>query len=133
MSAHPHDAGDVKRGGLDSGRSIAVQWFGVLAPPVAWLLNLEFGYSLAHAACHGSGMAPMHLASVTALILGALGGAAAVTTWRRAGSGWPDDMVGVEHRSRLLATLGLGNAALFLLMILTQWIPAFVLDPCWRT
>ena len=133
MSSNPGDAGDTRRGGLDSGRSIGLQWFGVLAPPVAWLLNLEFGYSLAHAACHGSGMGPVHVASLAALILGALGGVAAFFTWRRAGSAWPDDVAGVEQRSRMLATLGLGNAALFLLMIVTQWIPALVLDPCWRT
>lgn len=127
------DAGDTKRGGLDSGRSIALQWFGVLAPPVAWLLNLEFGYSLAHAACHGAGILPLHLASLVALALGALGGAAALATWRHSGSTWPDDGSGAVQRSRMLATLGLGTAAFFLLMILTQWIPAFVLNPCWRT
>jgi hypothetical protein len=106
---------------------------GVLAPPIAWLLNLEFGYSLAHAACHGSGMWPVHLASVAALLVASLGGAAAFATWRRSGSDWPDDMAGVMQRSRMLATLGLGNAAFFILVILTQWIPAFVLNPCWRT
>jgi hypothetical protein len=127
------DDGDTKRGGQDSGRSIAAQWFGVLAPGTAWLLNLEFGYSLAHAACHGSGMMPLHLASVAALALAALGGAAAAVTWRRSGSRWPDDTAGVMQRSRMLAALGLGSAALFLTMIVIQWIPAFVLDPCWLT
>jgi hypothetical protein len=78
-------------------------------------------------------MAPLHLASVAALALAALGGVAALTTWKHSGSEWPDDLPGVEQRSRMLGTLGLGGAAFFLLMILTQWIPAFVLDPCWRT
>jgi hypothetical protein len=110
-----------------------VQWFGVLAPPAAWLLNLEFGYSLAHAACHGSGVWPLHLASLLALVVAALGGAAALTTWRRTGSDWPNEAGGVEQRSRMLATLGLGNAAFFAIVIIAQWIPAFVLHPCWRT
>jgi hypothetical protein len=127
------DAGDTKRGGLDSGRSIALQWFGLLAPAAAWLLNLEFGYSLAHAACHGSGMVPIHVASIAALALAGVGGAAALAVWKRSGSSWPDDLAGVEQRSRMLAALGLGGAVFFLLMIVTQWIPAFVLDPCWRT
>ena len=130
MSAARRDAGDTKRGGLDSGRSIALQWFGLLAPPIAWLLNLEFGFSLAHAACHGSGIGPVHLASVAALTIAALGGAAAVVTWRRSGSSWPDDAVGAVQRSRMMATLGLGNTAFFLMMILTQWIPAFIFNPC---
>ena len=130
MSAVPKDAGDTKRSGQDSGRSIALQWFGVLAGPIAWLLNLEFGFSLVHAACHGSGMAPVHLASIAALVVAALGGAAALITWRRSGSDWPDDSVGVIQRSRMMATLGLGTGAFFLVMILTQWIPAFIFNPC---
>lgn len=133
MSPHPEDAGDTRSGGQDSGRAIAIQWFGVLAPAAAWLLNLEFGYSLAHAACHGGGMAPVHLASLAALVIAALGGVAAVATWRRSGSDWPDDVAGIEQRSRMLATLGLGNAGFFMAMIITQWIPVFVLQPCWRT
>ena len=133
MRPVPEDPGDTKRGGLDSGRSIALQWFGLLAPPVAWLLNLEFGYSLAHAACHGSGMMPLHLASIAALVLAGLGGAAALATWTRSGSTWPDDLAGAEQRSRMLAALGLGGAAFFLVTIVVQWIPSFVLNPCWRT
>ena len=133
MRPVPEDRGDTKRGGLDSGRSIALQWFGVLAPPLAWLLSLGFGYSGAHAACHGSGMLPVHLVSVLALALAVLGGIAALASWRRSGSEWPSDTTGVLERSRMLATLGLGTAVLFLLLVITQWIPAFVLNPCWRT
>ena len=133
MSEVRRDAGDTRRGGLDSGRSIALQWFAVLAPPVAWLLNLQFGFSLAHAACHGSGMAPIHLASIAALMIAGLGGAAAVVTWRRSGSDWPNDAVGAVPRSRMMATLGLGTSTFFLVMILTQWIPAFIFNPCWLT
>jgi hypothetical protein len=133
MSKVPKDAGDTKRGGQDSGRSIALQWFGLLAGPIAWLLNLEFGFSLVHAACHGSGMAPVHLASVAALVVAALGGAAAWITWSRSGADWPDDAPGAAQRSRMMATLGLGTAAFFLVMILTQWIPAFIFQPCWLT
>ncbi|HMI45589.1 MAG TPA: hypothetical protein VK491_05430, partial [Gemmatimonadaceae bacterium] len=61
------------------------------------------------------------------------GGAAALVTWRRSGSDWPGDAVGAIQRSRMMATLGLGTAAFFLVMILTQWIPAFILNPCWLT
>jgi hypothetical protein len=133
MSSQPRDPGDTKGSGLDSGRNIALQWFGLLGPAAAWLLNLEFGYSLAQTACHGGGMVPVHLLSVTALILAALGGAAALVTWRRSGSDWPDDVPGTLHRSRMFAALGLGSAALFLLIIITQWISAFVLNPCFMT
>lgn len=78
-------------------------------------------------------MAPVHLANAAALILAALGGAAALLTWRRSGSDWPADSPGTLHRSRMLAALGLGSAGLFLLIIITQWIPAFVLNPCFMT
>lgn len=133
MTTASQDAGDTKRGGQDSGRSIALQWFGVLAPPTAWLLNLEFGYALTHAACHGSGMLPLHLASIAAVALAVAGGAASFATWRRSGRTWPNDSADVPQRSRMLAVLGLGSAAFFLLVIVTQWISAFVLNPCWLT
>jgi hypothetical protein len=78
-------------------------------------------------------MLPLHLASLSALVLAALGGAAALATWTRSGSTWPDDRAGAEQRSRMLAALGLGAAAFFLATILMQWIPSFLLNPCWRT
>jgi hypothetical protein len=78
-------------------------------------------------------MVPVHLASIAALIVAGLGGAIALANWKRSGSDWPDETPGVVQRSRMLATLGLGSAALFLVMIASQWIPAFLLDPCWRT
>ena len=133
MTRVPEDAGDTQRGGLDSSRSIALQWFGLIAPPAAWLLNLEFGYSLAHAACHGSGMLPLHLANLAALLVAGVGGATALISWRRAGSDWPNDAVGPVERGRLLGTLGFGAAVFFAMLILTQWIPAFILSPCLRT
>lgn len=133
MSDHPRDAGDTHRGGLDSRRSIGLQWFGLIAPPAAWLLNLEAGYSLAHAACHGSGMLPLHAATVAALVLAALGGIASMVTWRHAGSDWPADAVGPAERAKLFATLGLGGTVFFLMLILSQWIPAFIFNPCLRT
>lgn len=133
MISHPRDPADIKGSGLNSGRNIALQWFGLLGPAAAWLLNLEFGYSLAQTACHGGGMAPVHFASVAAVALAVLGGVAALVSWRRSGSDWPADSPGTLHRSRMLAALGLGSAALFLLIIITQWIAAFVLNPCFMT
>jgi hypothetical protein len=133
VTEHPRDAGDTQRGGLDTGKSIALQWIGVLAPPIAWLLNLEFGYSLAHAACHGSGMLPLHAATMAALAVAAVGGAVSLVVWRRSGSDWPADTVGPAERAKLFATLGLGGAAFFVMLILTQWIPAFIFNPCLRT
>ncbi len=133
MSEHPRDAGDTQRGGLDSGRSIALQWIGLLAPPIAWLLNLELGYSLGHAACHGSGMLPLHAATIAALAVAVVGGAVSLVVWRRSGSDWPRDTVGPAERGKLFATLGLGGAVFFVMLILTQWIPAFIFNPCLRT
>ena len=133
MTRRPEDPGDTRRGGLDSGKSIGLQWFGLVAPPAAWLLNLGFGYSLAHAACHGSGVLPLHVASVAALLVAVLGGAVALIVWRRAGSDWPGDAVGPAERGRLLATLGFGGAIFFVILILVQWIPVFVFQPCLRT
>jgi hypothetical protein len=78
-------------------------------------------------------MLPLHAATVAALILAAVGGVVSLVIWRRSGSDWPADAVGPAERGKLFATLGLGGAAFFLMLILSQWIPAFIFNPCLRT
>jgi hypothetical protein len=78
-------------------------------------------------------MLPLHAATLAALALAALGGAVALAMWRRSGSDWPMDAAGPAERTKLFATLGLGGAVFFLLLILIQWIPSFMFNPCLRT
>jgi hypothetical protein len=78
-------------------------------------------------------MLPLHAATLAALIVAALGGAVSLVIWRRSGSDWPADAAGPAERAKLFATLGGGGAAFFLMLIFSQWIPAFMFNPCLRT
>lgn len=128
MSTTPREAADAERH-LSSTRGVLLLWFGLLAPPAAFLSNLQVTYTVVTLNC--SGARPwLHLSAVLWLALAAGAGLVAWSTLKRAGEQWPTEEAGTLERSRFLAVLGLLSAALFGALILAQWLPAFFLDPC---
>ncbi len=99
---------------------IAALWMGLLLAPVAFLANLEFGYLLVHPSCLRDDNLPVHVAHAVCLLLGLLG---ALVAWR-------SRRAGGSSRTRFMAELGLLTSALFVLSMVAQWIPTFVLHPC---
>lgn len=115
-------------------RDVTVLWFGVLAPPAAFLLNLQMTYALVPSVCESTRVPHAVLHVVTLFWLG-MCVAAGVRAWRnvrRAGGRWPDDQAGPVDRSRLLGALGLMSSAFFGLVIVALWIPTFLLSACAR-
>lgn len=106
------------------------QLAGVLAGPVAFLLNLQIGYMLVPWACHRSNTIPIHVTMLACLALALGGSLLSWRDWRRIGEQWPDEGAGAVARSRFLAALGVMTGALFALVIIAQWIPSFILSPC---
>jgi hypothetical protein len=99
----------------DAGRLRAL-WAGLLLAPAAWLASLEVGYLLVRPGCLAGTALPQHAAHAAFLVL-ALGGL--VVAWR------------VRRVQRdFLATLGVGTSALFALVLVAQWIPTFLIQPC---
>jgi hypothetical protein len=117
--ARPHSPGD---------QHPLMEWVGVLAGPIASLLNLQVSYMLVPWACASGAHGALYLVPMGALLLTALGGSFAWRVWQRTGRDRPGD--GAAARSRLLAVLGLLTSALFALVIIAQAIPTFILSPC---
>jgi len=108
-------------------------WFAVLAPPVAAISQLQFGYVLEHVACSTGSKLGIHLISVILLIVVLCGGLVARREWIREGSQDPQQLPGPVGTRRLMSLLGMIGALIFGLFILAQWFPSFVLAPCVRT
>jgi hypothetical protein len=112
-------------------RALLGQGAAVLGGPLVWLAQFQLNYALVPRMCAAGTALPLHLVFVVALLLVAGAGLLAWRTWRTAGAGWPSsDEGGPVGRSRLLGALGLMTSTLFSLVILAQWIPTFIVDPC---
>jgi hypothetical protein len=110
-------------------RQIRGLWVGLLLAPVAFLINLELAYALVPTACSSRNALPVHLVHAVCLLLTLYGLMTAWRRWRAAGSTWGEAGDPLA-RSRFMAGTGLLVSAMFLLVIVAQWIPSFVLHPC---
>jgi hypothetical protein len=72
----------------------------------------------------------VHLVHLLSLGLAIFGGVVGWRTWQRSGAVWPGGSGGRMGRTQFMAGLGALTGALFAAVILAQWIPSFILDPC---
>ena len=107
-------------------------WFGMLAPPLAFLLNLQLSYMLVWQACVMGQHLLLHLVPVGTLLLAVGGGVSAWYNWRRTGCTESTEAAGVLPRSHFMAATGLLASGLFILVIVAQWLPNVLLHPCQR-
>jgi hypothetical protein len=105
-------------------------WAGLLAGPIAFLLQLQINYALIPWVCATGHRFVLHLVSVAAFLSVLIGSLIAWLAWRRMAGEMPDESAGAHSRSRFMAVLGLLTGTLFLLLIIAQEIPNFVLNPC---
>lgn len=115
---------------IPDARLLRALWTGLLLAPVAFLLNLEVAYALVPTACSSRNPLLIHLVHLVCLLLAGVGALTAWRCWRGAGEIWPGGAGGPISRTRFMAGLGLLTSGLFALVILAQWIPSFVLNPC---
>jgi hypothetical protein len=118
------------RTGVPDERQIRGLWIGLLLAPVVSLINLEVAYALVPPACSSHNTLPVHLVHLVCLLLTLYG---LLTAWRglkAAGSSWSGEEGDPLARTRFMAGVGVLMSTLFVLVILAQWIPSFVLDPC---
>jgi hypothetical protein len=109
---------------------IRALWIGLLLPPTAFLLNLEVAYALVPTACASRNQLPTHVVHLVCLLLVLFAGVTAWRSWKSTGETWPGAEGGPLARSRFMAGLGWLTSLLFGLVIIAQWIPEFVLNPC---
>ena len=111
-------------------RRIAVLWTGLLLPPLAVLANLEVGYAFVTRSCDRGDQLPIHLTHLACLLLSLGGTWAAWRVWQAEGREWPGAAGGAVGRTRFMAGMGILTGAMFILVIVAQWIPGFLLSPC---
>jgi hypothetical protein len=113
-------------------------WFGLLAAPLAWSVQLVAGYALSAQSCFPGGVPRAEpiaggvgilvvLIGMMELVVGIGGLLVAVSSWR-AGRRGPDDEVG--SRVRFMALGGILMSAVFVAGIVMATISPFLIGPC---
>lgn len=112
-------------------RGGGAQWFGLLAPPLAFLTNLSLGFALVAWSCAAHNRVLLHIEIAVLVLISLWGGAVAHREWKRfGGGGEADDSGGPAARARFLGAMGMGSSALFTLILLGQWLANVYLAPC---
>jgi hypothetical protein len=107
-------------------------WAGVLAAPIAMLVQLQANYALVLWACSAGREWALHLVALLALLITIAGGLLSWRNWRRTGATWETEGAGVIPRSRFMALVGVLISGLIALVVIAQWIPIFIYGPCQR-
>jgi hypothetical protein len=105
-------------------------WAGVFSGPVGWALDVGISYAVVPWACEMNHPNLLHLFSALGLALVVAG---AFVSYRCLASLPRESNTDGGHavdRSRFLAVLGLAMNALFLLVVLANAVPRFILSPC---
>ena len=113
--------------------SARLLWFGLAAPPLAWVVQLVGGWLLDEAACgrgsHDWGIDD-HLwqgvLSGAAIVVAATGLAAAWSSWQAVHAGAAD----ARGRADFLATAALSAAPVFLLLTIITLAGVLAVEPC---
>lgn len=107
-------------------------WAAFTAAPFAFLMHLVLTFFLADTACRAGVEWPLHLITLVAVGLCALG---ALSGWRvRQDTGAHEMAAGLGRveRTRFMANVGVLLTALFTLIILAQWAGMLVFSVCQR-
>ena len=105
-------------------------WAGVALGPLAWAVNLQGIYILAHFSCETTKVSGTIMSTVLALV--ALAGTAmsARAVRRGATAEWTDAQGGGPRT--FMAWLGVGSGVLFALVIANQFVASLMISPCLR-
>ena len=109
----------------DATGGAGILWFGILAPPLLMLLNLELSYMMTPWACRTGHTGVMH--AVVACLL-AVDVAAGIGAARRLRADWKDDAV--VSRPGFMAMLGVLESSFFAAVLIAQWLPHLFLGAC---
>ena len=123
----------------DETRGSFALWFGVLAAPAAWAVQLVVNYSLDEwFACSPASTSPGRVLGLTTGSIAVIVAAAAVVlsvvalvvSARCFRSGPPSEDAERWGRARWMALAGMMNSVLYLLLIVLSFGPPAFLDPC---
>ena len=114
----------------------AALWFGVFGGPAAWCLQILIGYNVEEIVCASGSQSQTVLGIGVEVLIVALhigltcvtlaAGLVSYRCWRRAGEG--DASTG--GRARWMAAAGMMVSILFLIIIVSGFVPALFLETC---
>ena len=110
--------------------STAAQFVGLLLAPATFFAHLQGAYVLVPRACRYHADVWLHVVGVASVVVAAAGGWVAWRVWTEAGRGESTEPGGAVPRARFLGLTGVGMSALLTLLLLAQWVAAFVISPC---
>jgi hypothetical protein len=118
---------------MNRARLELLQWFGLLAAPLAWTVQLVAGFGVANASCDGAGGIPASAYEVgfttVALAITIAAAAAAIVLFRSV-AGVDEDAPGPAGRLRFFAVAALLGNVLFFVIIVLSGVGAVVHLPC---
>jgi hypothetical protein len=100
-------------------------WSGILAGPIAWIINLQLRYALVPWACAHSSRRVLTIIAIPLIVICIAGAFLA-----RTGLAVGETETAYPMRVRFMAYGGLMLSAIFALTILASMIPDFFLSPC---
>jgi hypothetical protein len=112
------------------GWDLLTLWVGVLLPPVAWFLSQQISYVLVPWACATGRQFALLLVDLAMILLAGTGGVMAWRSWQRTSQDHGDEAGSMLLRSRFIALAGLLSSGIFVLAILAQAMPSFILSAC---
>jgi hypothetical protein len=118
---------------VSRGRLELLQWFGLLAAPLAWTGQLVAGFGVVDAACDGAGggaVTPYELTLTLVALAVALAAEGAAVVLFRSLRGIEQDASGPAGRLRFFAVAALLGNVLFFVIILLSGVGAVVQLPC---
>jgi hypothetical protein len=109
---------------------LAAQWVGLLLAPATFFAHLQGAYVLVPRACRYDASVWLHVVGVASVLLAAAGTLVAWRVWEDAGRHETTETGGPLPRARFLGVVGFVMSAMFVLLLLAQWVAGFVISPC---
>lgn len=139
MKTRPRDPRLIDAAGSRVGRdrpraqsasSLAAQMTSLFLAPTAFFAHLQLAYVLVPWSCALGNRLWLHAAGLASVLIAGAATALAWMVWLRERGAKPGDQGGPFPRARFIAVTALGMNAVLLLLLLWQWIAAFLISPC---
>jgi len=105
-------------------------WTGVLAGPVIWAADLTVSYALVGWACSSRQFGVLHVITLLSIVLVIAGAWICWLGLQQTRGDVPSDGGRPRERARFMAVLGLASSAFFIVAILANEMPRWVLHGC---
>lgn len=107
-------------------------WTAILAGPILWFLNQQVNLVLVPWVCRSGAYIALHGVTLACLLLTAAAGLIAFRNLRRIRQSHDSGSEPTFSRIQFMSLLGVMVSGLFVLVILAQGLPNFILDACQR-